>query len=50
MAVSLPMPRDSLIEQMPDEILFSILLLLDIPELHALSQVPPSPAPQPLND
>jgi hypothetical protein len=29
------------IEQLPDEVLFDILLRLDIPELHALSQVTP---------
>ena len=29
----------SALEQLPDEILFAILHLLDIPELHALSQV-----------
>lgn len=29
----------SALEQLPDEILFAILLLLDIPELHALSHV-----------
>lgn len=29
------------VELLPDEILFDILLRLDIPELHALSQVTP---------
>jgi hypothetical protein len=33
-------PTDvSPIEELPDEILFGIFLLLDIPELHALSLV-----------
>lgn len=35
------MNNESHMEQLPDEVLFDILLRLDIPELHALSFVTP---------